>query len=112
VTAAHPAKLVASPAKVAGSPVAARADKSVSAAAAAAAAASAPVRAGGSRGGRLRSSVTRSSAGSGQLGGGDVRLSLEASPLVDVVRTRIVDLSDDSDSEEWEQRLLVKYGLS
>jgi hypothetical protein len=54
-----------------------------------------------------RSSVPRSSgAGLGQL-----RASLDVPPLVEVVRTRVLDLSDDSDSEEWEDRLLVKYGL-
>lgn len=54
-----------------------------------------------------RSSVPRSSGG----GLGHLRASLDPPPLVEVVRTRVVDLSDDSDSEEWEDRLLVKYGL-
>jgi hypothetical protein len=54
-----------------------------------------------------RSSVPRSSGG----GLCHLRSSLDAPPLAEVVRTRVVDLSDDSDSDEWEDRLLVKYGL-
>jgi hypothetical protein len=42
---------------------------------------------------------------------GPLRASLDAPPLVEVVRARMVDLSEDSDSDEWEDRLLVKYGL-
>jgi hypothetical protein len=38
-------------------------------------------------------------------------VSLDVPPLVEVVRARLVDLSDDSDSEEWEDRLMAKYGL-
>jgi hypothetical protein len=39
------------------------------------------------------------------------RASLDVPPLVELVRTRAVDLSDDSESDEWEERLLLKYGL-
>lgn len=54
------------------------------------------------------SSVAMRSSGGGL---GHLRASLEVPPLVDVVRARAVDLSDDSDSDDWEDRLLVKYGL-
>lgn len=50
----------------------------------------------------------RSSVGGGL---GHLCASLDAPALVEVVRTRVVELSDDSDEDEWEDRLLLKYGL-
>lgn len=68
--------------------------------------------AGVARGGALRGSGASSVAMRSSGGGlGHLRASLEVPPLVDVVRARAVDLSDDSDSDDWEDRLLVKYGL-
>jgi hypothetical protein len=84
----------------------------------AAAAVESPAGAAAASRGALRSSAASSCAGvrySGQrssgAGLGPLRASLDAPPLVEVVRARMVDLSEDSDSDEWEDRLLVKYGL-
>lgn len=77
-------------------------------------AASATATRGRGSGGALSSSAAgvrhsiRSSVGGGL---GHLRASLDAPALVEVVRTRVVELSDDSDEDEWEDRLLLKYGL-
>jgi hypothetical protein len=63
-------------------------------------------------GSALRSSAARSSGGSVR-GSRQRRISLDVPPLVEVVRTKYCQASDDGDDSdrEFEEKLMAKYGL-